>query len=172
MKWLIYSLLTLGLLMILGTNRAQELSQDEIRDLQSTHEEQKMAPDLYQKFYMLYNQYVFDRITDRKAEQMQKVKSLLDVYGLLDPIAGITGLRGAYNILSVQQDYDYFYALRILSLNETLGASAQVEEQNINTNKHYLIKTENLLLRRTHNQLIRSSEENLQSFIRNLEMVG
>ena len=171
MKWLIYILLTLGLLMILGTTHAQELNQDEIRDLQRTREEQKMALDLYQEFYMLYDQYIFDRVAERKAEQMQKVKSLLEVYGLSDPISGIISLRGAYNNLSVQQDYDYFYALGIQSLNEALKASAQVEEQNINTKKNYLRKTENLLLRRTYDNLIRSSEQNLQSFIRNLDQM-
>ena len=172
MKWLIYVLLTLGLLMILGTTNAQKLNQEEIADLQNVREEQKMTFDLYQEFFTLYDHYIFDLIAASEAQQMQQVKNIMGVYRISDPIAETEMLRGNYSNSSVQQHYDHFYAMGIQSLNDALKASAQLEEQDINTTRKYLRRTDNPLIRRTYEHLIRASEKNLQSFVRNLEMAG
>jgi len=172
MKWLIYILLTLGLLMILGTTTAQELNQDEIRDLRYTREEQKMALDLYQEFYMLYEHHVFDQIASSEEKNMEKVRNLLDVYGLVDPITGIRELRGKFNNPTIQQHYDRFYALGIQSRTDALKVGAQVEEQDISHLQVQLSRTDNPLLQRTYEQLLQDSQKHLQAFVRNLEMEG
>lgn len=172
MKWLIYILLTLGLLMILGTTTAQELNQDEIRDLRYTREEQKMALDLYQEFYMLYEHHVFDQIASSEEKNMEKVRNLLDVYGLVDPITGIRKLSGKFNNPTIQQHYDRFYALGIQSRTDALKVGAQVEEQDISHLQVQLSRTDNPLLQRTYEQLLQDSQKHLQAFVRNLEMEG
>lgn len=172
MKWLIYILLTLGLLMILGTTTAQELNQDEIRDLRYTREEQKMALDLYQEFYMLYEHHVFDQVASSEENNMEKVRNLLDVYGLVDPITGIRELRGKFNNPTIQQHYDHFYALGIQSRTDALKVGAQVEEQDISHLQVQLSRTDNPLLQRTYEQLLKDSQKHLQAFVRNLEMEG
>jgi hypothetical protein len=172
MKWLIYILLTLGLLMILGTTNAQEINQDEIRDLRYTREEQKMSLDLYQEFYMLYEHHVFDQIATSEERNMEKVRKLLDVYGLVDPITGIRELRGEFHNATIQQHYDHFYALGIQSRTDALKVSAQVEELDISILQLHLNRTDNPLLRSTYEQLLRESEDHLLTFVRHLEMEG
>lgn len=172
MKWLIYILLTLGLLMILGTTNAQEISQDEIRDLRYTREEQKMSIDLYREFYMLYDHHVFDQIATSEERNMEKVRKLLDVYGLVDPITGIRELRGKFHNATIQQHYDHFYALGIQSRTDALRVSAQVEELDISILQVHINRTDNPLLRRTYENLLKESENHLMTFVRHLEMEG
>lgn len=172
MKWLIYILLTLGLLMILGTTTAQDLNQDEIRDLRYTREEQKMAVDLYQEFYMLYEHHVFDQIATSEARNMDKLRNILDVYELVDPITGIRELRGKFHNPDIQQHYDHFYAIGIQSRTDALRAGAQVEELDISILQVHINRTDNPLLRQTYEHLLRDSENHLLAFVQHLETEG
>jgi hypothetical protein len=172
MKWLIYVLLTIGLLMIMGHTVAQELSKDEARDLSYAREEEKLARDLYQEFFELYEHHIFERIAAAEQRHMDKIGSLLDVYNLADPIAEIEAQRGEFNSPAVRQLYEKFYAKGILSRTEALSVGAEVEERSIHDLQLKITHTANPQLLQTYENLMEASEHHLQAFVRSLEMEG
>lgn len=65
------------------------LSDQEIEDLRFVRDEEKLARDVYLFFFEAYNKPVFSNIASAEQQHMDAVKTLLDRYGIADPVAGL-----------------------------------------------------------------------------------
>ncbi len=68
--------------------QASALSEDEIYWLEFVREEEKMARDVYIYLYGQWGLRIFDNIAASEQIHMDKVKGLLDKYGIADPASG------------------------------------------------------------------------------------
>ncbi len=62
------------------------LSQEEIDDLVYLREEEKLARDVYLHLYNTWGQWIFENIAASEQQHMDAVKTLLDRYGIHDPV--------------------------------------------------------------------------------------
>ena len=72
-----------------GNTSKATLQPEEISDLQYLRDEEKLARDVYLYFYETYQKPVFSNISSAEQQHMDAVKTLLDRYGIPDPIKGL-----------------------------------------------------------------------------------
>ena len=67
-------------------SEAYTLTPEEEAHLLFMREEEKLARDVYDAFYLSYGRLIFDNISDAEQNHMDALKNLLDRNGLDDPI--------------------------------------------------------------------------------------
>ncbi len=83
-----------GLLLLMGitsvgyVQAAALLSEAEINSLTYMREEEKLARDVYVYLHDMYGSPIFDKISVSEQTHMDAIKTLLDRYGIPDPVAG------------------------------------------------------------------------------------
>ena len=105
-----------------------QLSDSEAEDLLFLYEEEKMARDLYDNAYELYDIMQFSKISASEVQHMSYVSSLLEKYNIEYPSELP---RGTFENEEVQTLYDSLNARIHESSLEALLAAAFVEETDI-----------------------------------------
>jgi len=135
-------------------------------------EEEKLARDVYDSMYAKWGGNPFGNI--RKSEQvhMDKMKLLIDVYQLKDPVISNNDIPGTFANTSLQGYYNELIAAGSNSFTEALKVGAKIEELDIaDLNKRIEITHQKDIID-TYQELKKASENHLRAFVRRLKMQG
>jgi hypothetical protein len=105
-----------------------EISNELAGWLQFMREEEKLARDVYLKFYDTYKVPVFKNISKAEQNHMNVVLSFLDEYGLEDPASAE---EGVFNNEELQELYNKLIGDGSAGLVEALKVGALIEEVDI-----------------------------------------
>ena len=139
---------------------AATLTDAEIATLMHMREEEKVARDVYAKFYELYNMPVFNNIATSEQRHMDAVLNLIVGYGLTDPVAA----KGPGEFTPAFQGlYDELIAMGT-NLTEALKVGVAIEELDITDLEEAIESTEVATLLRVYNNLLTASKNHLNAF--------
>ena len=142
------------------------LSAEEAAGLIFMREEEKLAHDVYVTFYQQYGLSIFDNIANSEAMHMSSVKTLLDRYGIADPVAGKAA--GVFADASLQALYNQLVAQGRQSLSAALKVGGAIEEIDILDLKERLATTTHSDIQQVYTSLLNGSYNHLRAFARTL----
>ncbi len=139
---------------------ASELNAEETAALLYMREEEKLARDVYNALYALWEQPTFSNIAASEGAHMAEVLVLLDRYALADPAL----TPGAFSDPNLQALYDQLVAQGSVSLAEALKVGAAVEEIDILDLQARIAQTDNADIQSVFNNLMMGSYNHLNAF--------
>ncbi len=148
----------------------EALSQNEIRDLVHTREEEKLARDVYLTLAKKWNLRVFNSIANAESRHMDNVKILLDKYGIKDPVT--TNSVGVFKDAKLQTLYNDLVKRGSISAQEALKVGALIEDLDIYDLKNALSRTNNQDVKYIYQNIQRGSRNHMRSFNINLQRYG
>ena len=108
----------------------ESLSAAEAASLAFMREEEQLAHDVYVYSAQLWTLLpIFSQIADSEASHVAAVQSLLDRYGLPNPLAGLP--LGSFSTAEFQALYEELVAATSLGLVDALKVGLQIEELDI-----------------------------------------
>ena len=144
------------------------LTDAEIEGLMEMREEEKLARDVYLKFYEIHNYVVFSNIAKSEEAHSSAVLYLLNGYGLEDPaLAG----EGEFSNPVFANLYTQLISQGEGSLIEALKVAAFIEEYDIADLLRLLEENENEDVARVYGNLLRGSEIHLRAFTNALALL-
>ena len=143
------------------------LSAAESAGLIFMREEEKLAHDVYVTFYQQYGLAIFNNIANSEATHMAALKTLLDRYGLVDPVAG-HGV-GEFENADLQALYTQLIAQGRPALSAALKVGAAIEEIDIRDLKTRSATTTHSDIKTVYNNLLNGSYNHLRSFVSTLK---
>jgi hypothetical protein len=146
---------------------SEELSEAEGEGLLYMREEEKLARDVYLTLYQEWGLPIFENIAESEATHMTAVKTLIDRYGLEDPVAD--NAVGVFVDQKLQTLYDELVAQGNASLSSALRVGAAIEEIDILDLAAHIAETDKADLQQVYANLTRGSENHLRSFVSTLE---
>ncbi|MBT3538754.1 DUF2202 domain-containing protein [Candidatus Parcubacteria bacterium] len=146
------------------------LSEEEKAGLLFMREEEKLAHDIYDALYEEWGQKIFDNISNSEQTHTDAVKTLIDRYGLEDPI--VQAETGVFDNPDLQKLYDDLIKQSNISLKEAFIIGAIVEEVDILDLEKYLEQNDNEDIELVYNNLLRGSRNHLRAFVKNIENNG
>ena len=149
--------------------QTSELSDTEKQDLLFLREEEKLARDVYLYAYEKYEQQIFYNISQSEQTHMDRVKYLLDTYGLEDPA---TEEQGIFSNQALQQLYNELTSQVDISLVEALKVGATIEDLDINDIDTFIANTQRSDILLVYNNLTCGSRNHIRSFTMQLERNG
>ncbi len=136
------------------------LTDAEIATLMHMREEEKLARDVYNKFYELYNMPIFRNIAISEQRHMDAVLNLIVGYELADPVAD----KGPGEFTPAFQNlYDELIA-KGTNLTEALKVGVEIEELDIADLEKAIESTEVANILRVYNNLLAASRNHLSAF--------
>ena len=136
------------------------LTDTEKANLMHMREEEKVARDVYNKFYELYNMQIFKNIAISEQRHMDAVLNLIVGYGLTDPVAD----KGPGEFTPAFQGlYDELIA-KGTNLSEALKVGVAIEELDISDLEKAIESTEVANLLSVYNNLLAASRKHLNAF--------
>ena len=143
------------------------LTADEIAGLTFMREEEKLAHDVYVTFYQRYGVAIFNNIASSEAAHMAAIKTLLDRYGIADPVAG-NGV-GAFENIELQALYNQLIVQGSPSLSAALKVGGAIEEIDILDLQERLAMTTHADIQQVYNSLLNGSYNHLRAFANTLQ---
>lgn len=147
--------------------QGENLSESEIDGILYMREEEKLARDLYQKFYEMWGQTVFQNISGSEQSHIEATLTLMQRYGINDTAEG-KGIDEFSNP-ELQQLYDELLTQGKASLEGALRAGAAVEEIDILDLEERMAQTDNADILRVYQNLASGSQNHLRAFVSVLE---
>ncbi len=144
-----------------------ELTPEEADGLLYMREEEKLAYDVYVTLYEQWGLAIFDNIAKAEATHTASVKTLLDRYGLEDPVGDNT--IGVFEDEHLQALYDQLVAQGSASLASALEVGAAIEEIDILDLQKDLALTDKADIQRVYQNLLNGSYNHLRAFVSTLE---
>jgi len=164
-SWLMALICILGALLTSTTLTAQPtstLSAIETADLQFMREEEKLAHDVYAALYAKWQTPVFLNIQKSEATHTASVKTLLDRYGISDPISNTK--PGEFTHPEFATLYQQLIEEGSKSLTAALAVGRKIEELDIKDLNERIARTQNPDILRVYGNLKRGSENHLRAF--------
>jgi hypothetical protein len=144
-----------------------ELSGEEADGLLYMREEEKLARDVYLTLYETWDLPVFQNIADSEQTHMDAIRTLIDRYGLEDPVAG--NAIGEFSDPTLQSLYDDLTASGQESLAAALRVGAAIEEIDIIDLEATIAQTDEADIVRVYENLMRGSRNHLRAFVSTLD---
>lgn len=148
------------------------VTDDDKATLALMREEEKLARDVYLTLNEKWDQVVFQHISGAEVNHMKLVKTMMDKYGVDDPIARTKDKRGKFVHQRFQDLYKSLTASGLQSVEQAFRAGAYVEEWDLKDLYEAKKATRSEDLQVLYGQLIRASEQHLRAFTHNLQRVG
>ncbi|MEZ4926385.1 MAG: DUF2202 domain-containing protein [Saprospiraceae bacterium] len=157
--------LIIGLSLLSSCTKEQVvvLSDQEKSDLLFLREEEKLARDVYLFSLDKYSQFIFSNISDSEQSHMSSVLTLLNKYGIPDPVAN--SAVGVFSNGELQTLYDQLTAKSGTSLTMALEVGATIEDLDINDIDEFISHTSKADLLSTYSRLTCGSRNHLRSFV-------
>lgn len=150
---------------------SDSLSDTEIKSLIHMREEEKLARDVYLTLARTWeNAAVFTNIAAAESQHMESVKTLIDRYGLSDPVTN-DGI-GKFTNPEFRQLYVSLVADGSESLLEAYKVGALIEELDIQDLQNAIEDTTHSDVARVYENLMRGSENHLRAFNAQIEALG
>ncbi len=146
---------------------ATGLTEAEAAGLRLMREEEKLAHDVYLTLYELWGQPIFQNIAQSEATHTAAVLTLLERYGIADPVGDNT--VGIFTDPTLQALYDALVAQGSESLIAALRVGAAVEEIDILDLEELSAQTDKADILNVYANLTKGSRNHLRSFVRILE---
>jgi len=159
-----------GLSSIIANLEYQELSEAEKTGLIHMREEEKLAHDVYQTLYGIWELAIFTNIAESELRHMTAIKSLLDKYGVDDPITDFT--VGVFTDPDMQELYDQLVEKGNTLLVDALQVGATIEDLDIFDLYELLVEADNLDIRIVYQNLAKGSRNHLRAFVNQLSING
>lgn len=138
------------------------LTQSDVAGLIHMREEEKLARDVYQYFYEKYNLGVFSNIATSEARHMAAVKTLLDKYGIADPV--VSDARGTFSDPAFTNLYAQLTAAGDKSLLDALIVGATIEDLDIKDLMDLTAATTAQDIQLVYGNIMRGSYNHLRAF--------
>ena len=156
---------------IIGGIDVYDLSDSEAAALIFMREEEKLARDVYTKFYETYELKIFNNINSSEQKHMDAIKFLLDSYELEDPVGD--NEIGEFENEELQVLYNTLLEQGNESLVAALEVGGIIEEVDIIDLLDYIEDIDdNLDIINVYTNLEKASEQHLRAFVRNLAARG
>ncbi len=148
----------------------QDISDQENAGLLKMREEEKLARDVSLTLYQQWNYRIFNNIANSEQRHMDAVKSLLDKYGLTDPVADDT--IGVFTDFSMTELFNTLVDKGSTSLTDALLVGAAIEDLDINDLNTLMSQTDNEDIQAVYKNLDRGSMNHMRAFTRVLSTYG
>ncbi len=148
----------------------QDLSDEERAGLLKMREEEKLARDVYLTLYNQWNHRVFRNIANSEQRHMDAVKSLLDKYGLTDPV--IDDTMGIFTDSNMTELFKTLVGKGSVSLTDALLVGATIEDLDIYDLNTLISQTDNDDIQAIYKNLKRGSMNHMRAFTRVLSNYG
>jgi len=156
-----------ALIPVSGSASLDDLTREEIDGILLMREEEKLAHDVYLALYDQWGLNVFSNIASSEAMHMDAVGTLLERFGIEDPINDTAA--GVFTNQELQALYDELTAQGSQSLEAALRVGAAIEEIVILDLQDLLALSSDAEILRVYGSLLSGSENHLRSFVRLLE---
>jgi hypothetical protein len=153
-------------------NSFSQISQSDREALIYNMQEEKVANNFYTAMQSLYALNVFKNISKSETMHMKHVKTLLDNFGIDNPVSGRYEAAGSFMDAGLEKMYNDMISIGNISVTDALKESAKFEEMDIRDLKAFVESTENTSIESTLNKLINASGNHLRAFVRNLKTRG
>lgn len=144
------------------------ISQAEIDSIIWMREEEKLAKDVYTTLGQVWGLNIFTNISSAEQSHTDSVKTLIDRYGLMDPITDET--IGVFQNETFSKLYQDLVKQGSISLVEALKVGALIEELDIKDLQERATTTADIDL--VFQNLERGSRNHLRAFTRQLSQQG
>jgi hypothetical protein len=163
-----------GLLLVMtvtaiGFVQAASLSDDEVYWLTYMREEEKLARDVYATLYNKWGKRIFNNIRVSEQKHMDAIKTLLDRYGVVDPVTD--DAVGKFTE-KFQTLYNELISAGSVSLIDALKVGVFIEETDIDDLEIALQLTTHRDIKRVYTNLMNGSYNHLAAFCSNLVKLG
>lgn len=146
------------------------LSPEEKSGLLFMREEEQLAHDVYAVSAVVWASPIFDNITSSEATHAAAMQTLLDRYGLADPLAGLP--NGTFATPAFQALYDSLVATSRLSLIDALKVGVEIEELDLRDITALKASVNNADILMVYENLLRGSRNHLRAFMKLLTLRG
>ena len=168
--------LSLGLFLLLGVLFAPQvvaqlsLTQLEEQELLYLREEEKLARDVYAALYASSGLQIFNNISQSEQRHMNAALTLLQNYGLVDPVG--SNAAGVFTNTDLQSLHDQLVAQGAASQIAALQVGVLIEETDIADLEAAISNTDKTDVIRVYNNLLKGSLNHLSAFTNNLAALG
>jgi len=128
--------------------------------------EEKLARDVYLTLGKTYKQKMFVNIPESEQRHMDTVKTLLDKYEIVDPVA--YNEIGSFTNLDFKKLFDNLVAKGQLSFKDAMLVGKEIEELDIKDLIERIEKTDNPDIKSVYENLKRGSQNHLKAFSKHL----
>ena len=157
-----------GITNVISTIETGELSEEEIEGLLLMREEEKLARDVYTALYDQWNLRTFDSIGQgSETTHMDAMKTLLDRYGLEDPVG--EDIPGVFKNDELQKAYNELIEKGSHSIEDAILVGAYIEDLDIYDLERLIEETDNDDIKIVYQNLLKGSRNHLRSFDRQLQ---
>ena len=146
---------------------AMTLSDAEAEGILYMREEEKLARDVYLTLYEKWGLPIFQNVAASEQTHMDAVGTLIERYGLDDPIEGQD--IGAFTNQTLQGLYDQLVDEGAQSLASALRVGAAIEEIDILDLEDWMAQTDHADITLVYENLTKGSRNHLRSFVSTLE---
>ena len=145
-----------------------ELSQEELEGILLMREEEKLARDVYTALYEKWNLKTFNSIGhESETTHMGAMKTLLDRYGLEDPVG--EDIPGVFQNEELQEVYDELIEKGSKSIQDAILVGATIEDLDIYDLERLIEETDNDDIKIVYQNLLKGSRNHLRAFDRQLQ---
>lgn len=152
---------------VISIPSSTELTEIEAEGLIYMREEEKLARDVYLTLYDVWNLNIFQNIASSEQTHMDAVKTLLDQYGLEDPM--VSNDIGVFTNPDLQALYDELIAQGSQSLSDALNVGAVIEEIDILDLEEYIAQTDKVDIQMVYENLTKGSRNHLRTFVSTIQ---
>ena len=155
----------------LAATATEPLSVAEKESLAFMREEERLAHDVYASSALAWpSKQIFSNIASSESTHTAAVKSLLDRYGLPDPLAGLA--QGVFAAPAFQALHDSLVAASATSLVAALQVGVQIEELDIRDIEAQKAAIDNADILLVYDNLLRGSRNHLRAYMKVLTQQG
>jgi len=151
---------------------AADLSDEEIADLLHMREEEKLARDVYLALYDKWGAQVFSNIARSEQMHMDRIGTLLNAYGIDDPVAQTGDQRGVFSDPKLQDLYNQLVEKGSSSLVDALTVGATIEDLDIKDLDEAIARTTHPDIQTVYDRLRTGSYHHMNAFVSNLKANG
>lgn len=163
-------ILLLGSILTPPVSAQLSLSQLEEQELLYLREEEKLARDVYTALFATSGLQIFGNIAQSEQQHMNAVLTLLQNYGLTDPVG--SNAAGVFTNADLQSLYDQLVAQGAASQIAALQVGVLIEETDITDLEAAISNTDKTDVIRVYNNLLKGSLNHLSAFTNNLAALG
>jgi len=149
----------------------EALGVEEQEGLLLMREEEKLARDVYRSLFSMWGEQIFDAISQSEQRHMDAVGSLLEKYGVPDPVLDDTGVFSNPELASL---YDELVSRGSVSLSDALWVGATIEDLDIADLQRLLAdpQVDNVDIRTVYQNLLKGSRNHLRAFAYQMFQLG
>jgi hypothetical protein len=133
-------------------------------------EEEKLARDVYITLFEKWGVLAFDNIADSEQRHYEAIKTLLDRYGVTDPVT--SDEVGSFTNGELASLYPQLIAKGYGSIVDAMIVGATIEELDIIDLKDVLAETKKIDITNVYSNLLLGSMNHLRAFVSHLQMLG